>query len=246
MSNLCSYGCGKEGIYQLKNGKFCCSKSCSGCSEIKKKNSEARKKQIAEQKLNGTFTCNFSRFGHTAWNKGLTKETDERVKKSSETYKNNYKAGKFKLKGGHRHTIETKDKLSEIRSKYLEKCPNGFPDVGWYKIQNINGEEFTVRGTWERDFGNYLTLHKILWIRNIYLKYIKSDGSIHRYNPDFYLPELDLYIEVKGYFSEKDKLKTKLVLEQNKINLKFVKEAGIMLIKNNLDEELDKILVNFN
>lgn len=91
-----------------------------------------------------------------------------------------------------------------------------------------------------------MTLHKILWIRNVYLKYIKSDGSIHRYNPDFYLPELDLYIEVKGYFSEKDKLKTKLVLEQNKINLKFVKEAGIMLIRNNLVEELDKILVNFN
>lgn len=245
MSNLCSYGCGKEGIYHLKNGKFCCSKSCSGCSEMKKKNSEARKKQIAEQKLNGTFKCNFSKFGHTAWNKGLTKETDERVKKSSETYKNNYKAGKFKILR-HSHTIETKDKLSEIRSKYLEKCPNGFPDVGWYKIQNVNGEEFTVRGTWERDFGNYLTLHKILWIRNVYLKYIKSDGSIHRYNPDFYLPELDLYIEVKGYFSEKDKLKTKLVLEQNKINLKFVKEAGIMLIRNNLDEELDKILVNFN
>ena len=36
------------------------------------------------------------------------------------------------------------------------------------------------------------------------------------------------------------------ILEQNKINLKFVKEAGIMLIRNNLDEELDKILVNFN
>ena len=111
-----------------------------------------------------------------------------------ETYKNNYKAGKFKILG-HSHTIETKDKLSEIRSKYLEKCPNGFPDVGWYKIQNVNGEEFTVRGTWERDFGNYLTFHKILWIRNVYLKYIKSDGSIHRYNPDFYLTEYDIYLE---------------------------------------------------
>lgn len=225
--------CGNPATYLSNRGIYWCNKYTSRCPEVRR---------LISLKHKGKYNRSKE---YIPWNKGLTKETDERVKKSSETYKNNYKAGKFKILG-HSHTTETKDKLSEIRSKYLEKCPNGFPDVGWYKIQNVNGEEFTVRGTWERDFGNYLTLHKILWIRNVYLKYIKSDGSIHRYNPDFYLPELDLYIEVKGYFSEKDKLKTKLVLEQNKINLKFVKEAGIMLIRNNLDEELDKILVNFN
>lgn len=225
--------CGQPATYLSKRGLYWCDKTIVRCPAIKASNSAKHKGKYNRSK------------DYIPWNKGLTKETDERVKQSSETYKTNFETGKFKIIG-HKHTLETRNKLSEIRSKYLEKCPNGFPDVGWYKIQNINGEEFTVRGTWERDFGNYLTLHKILWIRNVYLKYIKFDGSIHRYNPDFYLPELDLYIEVKGYFSEKDKLKTKLVLEQNKINLKFVKEAGIMLIKNNLDEELDKILVNFN
>ena len=35
-NHLCEYGCGQEGKYQLKNGKFCCSKSVNSCS-IKKK-----------------------------------------------------------------------------------------------------------------------------------------------------------------------------------------------------------------
>ena len=37
--SLCSYGCGNQGIYELKNGKFCCHKSCNGCSINKQKNS---------------------------------------------------------------------------------------------------------------------------------------------------------------------------------------------------------------
>ena len=232
LNHVCNK-CGQPATYLSKRGLYWCDKIIVRCPAVKASNSAKHKGKYNRSK------------DYIPWNKGLTKETDERVKQSSKTYKTNFEAGKFKIIC-HKHTLETRNKLSEIRSKYLDSCKAGFSDVGWYKIKNLNGEEFTVRGTWERDFGNYLTNNKILWIRNKQLKYIQTDNSVHRYNPDFYLPELDLYIEVKGYFSEKDKLKTKLVLEQNKINLKFVKEAGIMLIRNNLDEELDKILVNFN
>jgi hypothetical protein len=34
---LCSYGCGKEATYQLKNGKWCCSKRFNFCEELKRK-----------------------------------------------------------------------------------------------------------------------------------------------------------------------------------------------------------------
>jgi len=34
---LCEYGCGNEAKYQLKNGKWCCSKSCNSCLEIKRR-----------------------------------------------------------------------------------------------------------------------------------------------------------------------------------------------------------------
>ncbi len=36
---LCGYGCGQEGKYQFKNGKWCCSKSTSICPQMKKINS---------------------------------------------------------------------------------------------------------------------------------------------------------------------------------------------------------------
>jgi len=37
--DICSYGCGLEAKYTLKNGKFCCERSCNQCPEVRKKNS---------------------------------------------------------------------------------------------------------------------------------------------------------------------------------------------------------------
>ena len=51
--------------------------------------------------------------------------------------------------------------------------------------------------------------------------------------PDFYLPKYDIYLETKGYYPEKDQTKMRLVLEQNKINLKLVFKETI--------EKLEKI-----
>ena len=227
LNHVCNK-CGQPATYLSKRGLYWCDKIIVRCPAVKASNSAKNKGKYNRSK------------DYIPWNKGLTKETDERVKQSSETYKTNFEAGKFKIIG-HKHTLETRNKLSEIHSKYLDSCKAGFSDVGWYKITNLNGEEFTVRGTWERDFGNYLTDKKILWIRNKQLKYIQTDNSVHRYNPDFYLPDKDLYIEVKGYFSNKDKEKIKLVLTQHKINLKFIREAEIKKIKDNPDILLENI-----
>jgi len=49
--DLCSYGCGNIGNYQLKNGKWCCKKSPNKCPALRKKNSE-------KTKLTNKFTIN--------------------------------------------------------------------------------------------------------------------------------------------------------------------------------------------
>lgn len=50
----CEYGCGIEANHQLKNGRWCCSKSHNSCPEVKRKNSEKNKiKQSG--KNNGMF-----------------------------------------------------------------------------------------------------------------------------------------------------------------------------------------------
>lgn len=153
--------------------------------------------------------------GQKIWNKGLNKENSEILVNAA------IKASKS-LKGKrHFHSKETREKLSKIRSKQLDCCTAGFQDVGWYKVKNLNGVEYIVRGHWEENVANKLTNDGILWIRNHFLKYVK-DGIRKTYNPDFYLPMTDEFIEVKGYYSDKDKEKMKLVLEQNDVKIYFI------------------------
>ena len=151
----------------------------------------------------------------SCWNKGLTKDTDKRIKKQSETFHSRVENGEIKIQG-HKHSVETKEILSKKRSEYLASAENagGFKDVGWYKIKNIKNEEYVVRGLWEYNVALKLNELNILWIRNQYLNYF-IDGVKKIYNPDFYLQDSNEYIEVKGYFSDKDKIKMDAVIDQN-------------------------------
>lgn len=162
--------------------------------------------------------------GRPAWNKGLTKDNDERIQKQINTFNKRFKSGEIKIQS-HPHSKETKERLSRIRSDYLASAKNagGFKDVGWYKISNVNNEEFIVRGLWEYNVALKLNDQNILWIRNQYLNYFVDDVK-KTYNPDFYLPDLNEYIEVKGYFSDKDKIKMDAVIDQNpNIKIRFMK-----------------------
>ena len=161
--------------------------------------------------------------GHKAWNKNITKETDKRIKKQCERFHDRFVKGEVKIKS-HPHSKETKEKLSKIRSEYLASAENagGFKDVGWYKIKNIKNEEYVVRGLWEYNVALKLNELNILWIRNQYLNYFVDEVK-KIYNPDFYLPDSNKYIEVKGYFSDKDKIKMDAVIDQNpNVKIRFM------------------------
>lgn len=114
----------------------------------------------------------------------------------------------------------------------------GFRDVLYYKVKNIEDKEYSVRGTWELQVAEKLNELGIKWIRNHILKYRRPDESKERfYNPDFYLPNEDVFIEVKGYYSEKDKEKMEYVLLYNpnaKIKMIFQKELK-MLMNNSIE-----------
>lgn len=140
---------------------------------------------------------------------------------------------KSKLSRGHPVTPETKQKLSVIRSKYLEEVGGGgFTTIQWYTVSNIYGEEFVVRGSWELAVAEWLNDNKIGWVRKTYLTYEK-DGIKKTYCPDFYIKEYDIYLEVKGYFSQTDKYKLSKVVLDNNISLKLVLSKDIKLIKSN-------------
>jgi len=51
---ICEYGCEQEAKYQLKNGKWCCSKSQNCCSNMRKRNSESQNKlEVKEKRSKG-------------------------------------------------------------------------------------------------------------------------------------------------------------------------------------------------
>ena len=54
--------------------------------------------------------------GHKAWNKGLSKETDDRIANQSKTFRERYH-GKTGLWFGKKHSEETKKKISETQKK---------------------------------------------------------------------------------------------------------------------------------
>ena len=61
----------------------------------------------------------------------------------------------------------------------------------------------------------------VVWERkeDMKLAYHSRSGRKRNYIPDFYLPEYDVYLEVKGYWTDSAKHKMKDVQERNPIKI---------------------------
>lgn len=135
--------------------------------------------------------------------------------KAGKTYSENQKTGKTKNAWlGKHHSVEARQKISKKRSEQVvnEFLPKEWVHTKWYKVKNLKNEEFSVRGTWEVNVAKHLNDLGIYWIKAKPIAY-KSD-IVRHYTPDFYLPQTDEYIEVKGRYTDVDKAKMKLVKEQ--------------------------------
>lgn len=112
---------------------------------------------------------------------------------------------------------ETKEKLrlsmlgrkltSEIKQKIKETICENIKNDNWHnqftpKIE-FDGELYD--SSWEIEFAKYLRKNNINFIRNnsTSFEYIWNNDK-HNYFPDFYLPDYDLYIEIKGLWNERD------------------------------------------
>jgi predicted nuclease of restriction endonuclease-like RecB superfamily len=75
----------------------------------------------------------------------------------------------------------------------------------------LDGTTVAMDSTWEVAMAERLDALKIKWIRSpdMKLPYMTKSGRKRNYVPDFYLPDIDLYIEVKGYWTDRAKHKMK-------------------------------------
>lgn len=107
---------------------------CKYCKkEFKSRNSLCNHERLCSENPNRQIQSKFIPFcsvGHPSWNKGLTKETDSRVKEFSEALREKYKTGEltpsFK---GRTHTQETKELISRKMKDYLSMNPDKVPYV---------------------------------------------------------------------------------------------------------------------
>lgn len=147
-----------------------------------------------------------------AWNQGLTSETSDIIRKSTEKLKEGYRTGRLKAKP---LSKESREKLSRSTSAYLEStnyASHGY--VKWYLCKNILNQEYKCQGSWEYNVALKLNELGIIWERGKPIEYIQN-GIRKIYTPDFYLPKENAYIEVKGKYSPENRTKMKLVAENN-------------------------------
>jgi hypothetical protein len=87
--------------------------------------------------------------------------------------------------------------------------------------KTVDGKLVSMDSTWEVIMAMRLDELDIKWERdeNMKLPYLMRSGRKRNYIPDFYLPEYDVYIEIKGYLTESAKHKMKSVLEVNDVKI---------------------------
>ena len=160
--------------------------------------------------------------GRSAWNKGLSKESDTRVAKNALAIKaSSSTIGRCKDPG--------KEKARRIKLSVAAKRL-GFggykPNAGRsqkYKVVDSFGKETTLQSSFELKCSIILNELGIRWSRPKALKYDNRN-----YFADFYLPDHNLYLDPKNnYKANLDKEKIKKVIEQNNVRVEILLEDYI-------------------
>lgn len=101
---------------------------------------------------------------------------------------------------------EVRKRLSESMRRAVEKFPESYGTSNRGRTKRIDAHGVSFQGKWELQFFEWCLENKIQIIRPVQgFKY--SWNGARTYFPDFYLPNLDIYVEVKGYETERDSAK---------------------------------------
>lgn len=101
---------------------------------------------------------------------------------------------------------ERRSKHSEIMKRAVERNPESYTSANRGRTKQIIYKGIKFQGQWELGFYRWAESQGLNPQRNTEsFEYIWK--GTRRYFPDFYIPSLDLYIEVKGYATERDQAK---------------------------------------
>lgn len=112
------------------------------------------------------------------------------------------------IKRGRRKILPiSEDVRKKISDTVNLKVENGEWHASIAKKMRMTYKGIVFHGLWEVMYAKWLDENNISWRRpNENFKY-NFLGKVRRYTPDFYLIDENVYIEIKGYETEKDKSK---------------------------------------
>lgn len=145
-----------------------------------------------------------------------------------------------------RHTEESRNNISKaMRKAVLEgrhqyTRPYGTKMTIYKMNNNTCGRLENLHCGWEKQVAEYMSLNNIKWCKPTQSFTYTFNDVKHEYFPDFFLPDYNAFIEVKGWKTDKDACKWEhfphqlLVIDRKSINnlqlffdTKLVHEAGI-------------------
>ncbi len=119
---------------------------------------------------------------------------------------------RYKHKRPKHLTLEHKNKISETVS---EKVKNNnwhysFSNIRTYKFNSKYAGKVNLMGLWELRYAEYLDSNNIKWRRpteKFKYCYQELKRGYGFYTPDFYLIDKDVWVEIKGFQTNKDTAK---------------------------------------
>lgn len=128
-----------------------------------------------------------------------------------------------KLSRERRHTTEAKEKMSKIAK---ERGWGGHTSKQRLYFKKNNGDVVYLQSSYEIKFANLLEEMNIEWSRPEPLIWTDTEGTDHRYYPDFKIG--DKFFDTKNdYLAKKDANKIECVSKQNNVVVEIVTYENI-------------------
>lgn len=134
----------------------------------------------------------------------MTKDTDVRVSKYANTKRVRHALGMYKDISGNNNVSKRPYVRVKISSTCLNKSKCGTWHISLDKNKRISYNGVELHCSWELYYAMYLDKNNIRWVRCTDRFLYEYKGVNHYYTPDFYLPQTNEYIEIKGYATGKD------------------------------------------
>lgn len=196
------------------NPKFC-SVKCSNKIRINKR--------IFIRKINPTKQCPTCYANHTKSGKYCSRDCS--YKRISTDEQRAQRSIKSKETNAKYWTPENRQKHSRLMKRIVADDPESYSTNNVSgRVKNIEYNGYKVKGSWELIVAQVLDKYNITWTNNVSGYEYYWNGTKHLYFPDFYLPEYNVFIEVKGYQRDRDLCKWKdfpydlMILKENEIN----------------------------